>query len=75
MLNTTSLHGDKADIAQSVEALDLQIALINRANGPHAHLRANGTCHNCYTPGIEGVFCDGDCAEDYETRERNRIGR
>lgn len=28
---------------------------------------AKGTCYNCDEP-TEGVFCDGDCREDYEKR-------
>lgn len=75
MLTMTTTHGDKADQSQAVEQFDLQVAMINRESSPHAHLRPNGTCHYCYTPGIEGVFCDGECADEYELYERNRIGR
>ncbi|HAM4192654.1 TPA: DUF2116 family Zn-ribbon domain-containing protein, partial [Escherichia coli] len=29
-----------------------------------------GFCYNCGEPVKTGLFCDGDCREDYEKRER-----
>lgn len=68
-------ENDPGDQAKSIEQFDVELA-IHKAKQPEAtRLRRTGRCHNCNAPGIEGVFCDDDCAEDYEKRERNKIGR
>jgi len=48
----------------------LQAALTHRK----PTLKPKGLCYNCDEP-IPGIYCDADCREDHEKRERNAIGR
>lgn len=34
-------------------------------------LEAKGVCYNCDEP-VSGLFCDSDCRDDYEYREKRR---
>ncbi|EBV5493267.1 TPA: hypothetical protein ACF67X_004321 [Salmonella enterica] len=60
---------DEADIASEVEQLRTDAALSNRER--HA-LPETGYCHNCGERISTGLFCDADCRDDYEKRERFR---
>lgn len=44
----------------------LQVALANKKK----ELRQKGVCYNCDEPLPTGAFCDPDCRDDYEKRDR-----
>lgn len=57
---------DSADIAYENEQFSMSIRLkIVSEQTPET-----GFCYNCGEPVKTGLFCDGDCREDYEKRER-----
>lgn len=58
---------DSADIAYENEQFSMSIRLKNRIRN---RLPEAGFCYNCGEPVKTGLFCDGDCREDYEKRER-----
>ncbi|ECJ7974242.1 TPA: hypothetical protein G8W54_002657 [Salmonella enterica] len=58
---------DEADIASESEQLRTDAALSGRER--HA-LPETGHCHNCDEIISAGLFCDADCRDDYEKRER-----
>ena len=57
---------DWADEACAMEGLYLAAALTQRIP---LKISLNGTCHNCAEPSDE-LFCDADCRDDYEQREK-----
>lgn len=61
---------DFADLASEREELDRDLAL--KAAHKHAPaLPATGHCHNCEAMLPEGLrFCDCDCRNDYDARQR-----
>jgi hypothetical protein len=66
---------DEADLAFDSEQRHLTQALAaqrKRTGG----LRANGACHHCGTEGIANLFCDTDCAADWEYQDslRRKLG-
>lgn len=65
---------DAADIAQShQEALEEAGAFITKQP---VKWPAKGECYNCEEPLPAGAsFCDADCREDHEGRERERRNR
>ncbi|TFY96311.1 hypothetical protein [Ramlibacter humi] len=68
---------DEADLAFDAEQRNLSQALAaQRLRGNT--LKAIGSCHNCGNEdGIEGrLFCDADCAADWEYEDalRRRLG-
>lgn len=67
---------DEADLAFDSEQRHLSMALA--ASKRPGALRPSGACHNCGNDdGIgDRLFCDVDCAEDweYENRLRARLG-
>jgi hypothetical protein len=74
---------DEADHAHELEQLALSEALARRK--PDSRLTPRGSCHNCgekLAPrkgpkGLEHVqiFCDKDCADDWETMQNARRNR
>ncbi len=62
-----SFMADSADIAYENEQFSMSIRLKNRIRN---RLPETGFCYNCGEPVKTGLFCDGDCREDYEKRER-----
>jgi hypothetical protein len=68
---------DEADLAFDSEQRHLTHALA-ATRGRYAVLQAVGACHNCGNgEGIGGrLFCDTDCAEDWEYEDtlRRRLG-
>lgn len=61
---------DFADLASEREELDRDLALKAAHNHAPA-LSATGYCHNCEAPLPEGLrFCDCDCRNDYDSRQR-----
>lgn len=65
---------DEADMANDMAELSLQMALRNVNSGPK--LQPNGLCYYCESH-VEGekLFCDKDCADDYEKEQRLRKRR
>lgn len=67
---------DEADIAFDTEQRHLSQALaVQRAR--HVRLEATGECHHCGEEGLgERLFCDADCAADweYEHTLRRKLG-
>ncbi|WP_065647760.1 hypothetical protein [Pantoea eucrina] len=61
---------DIVDIANERMEVALAAALTHRK----PTLKPKGVCYNCDEP-IPGIYCDADCREDHEKRERNAIGR
>lgn len=59
---------DLADMADHQQSLDLKIAM---ARAKRQRLKPVGYCYNCNEP-LTGTrcFCDVDCRDDYEKRER-----
>jgi len=67
---------DEADLAFDSEQRHLTHALATQRRR-NAVLRPRGTCHNCGSDGIsDRLFCDSDCAEDweYEDAVRRKLG-
>jgi hypothetical protein len=68
---------DEADLAFDSEQRHLTHAIAARHAGARV-LRPVGCCHNCgNVDGIEQrLFCDGDCAADWEYQDtlRRRLG-
>ncbi|EDS8889467.1 hypothetical protein GQC79_004435 [Salmonella enterica] len=58
---------DEADIASEMELLWTDAALSGLVR--HA-LPETGRCYNCDEVISAGLFCDADCRDDYEKRER-----
>lgn len=60
---------DIMDEASELEELQKYVAIQNQLNKPR--LAPRMVCHNCgmHLPD-PGLFCDADCGEDYELRER-----
>jgi len=68
---------DEIDAAQE-EIARMQQATLERARASGASLKPCGRCYNCDEPLrlSEQLFCDIECAEDYERRlraERMRV--
>lgn len=71
---------DEADMAHELEELERRNALANMPKGPR--LEPRGSCYNCGEPLTKGkgksktlnqkLFCDGDCADDWERRQKLR---
>lgn len=60
---------DQLDQAQAFEELRRDDALRDQALKPH--MRPVGFCYNCDEPIFNGgCFCDADCRDDYERREK-----
>lgn len=60
---------DEVDIASEVERLRTEAVLSYRE---HHILPETGHCYNCGECIHAGLFCDADCRDDYEKRERAR---
>ncbi|AXC70703.1 hypothetical protein ABGY98_000489 [Salmonella enterica] len=58
---------DDADIASETEQLRTDAALSGRERRT---LPEAGHCYNCNETISAGLFCDADCRDDYEKRER-----
>ncbi|EBW8860938.1 hypothetical protein BXD91_19350 [Salmonella enterica subsp. enterica serovar Muenchen] len=58
---------DEADIAGDIERERLDVLILNRN---HHSLPEVGHCYNCGDVVPCGLFCDADCRDDYEKRER-----
>ncbi|HAF2131138.1 TPA: hypothetical protein G9F27_005492 [Salmonella enterica] len=58
---------DDADIASETEQLRTDAALSGRERRT---LPETGHCYNCNEVISSGLFCDADCRDDYEKRER-----
>lgn len=57
------------DVATELEELHRTAALSQRKPA----LSARGDCYNCQEPVSNAAcFCDADCREDYEKRQRAR---
>lgn len=63
---------DEADMAQDIEQARLAAIMSKRER--HAWPEV-GYCHNCGESLPAGLFCDADCRDDYEKRERFRAMR
>jgi hypothetical protein len=66
---------NEADDADVTCELLLGIA-INAARAPIKRLMPNGTCYNCQL-GLShtGAFCNANCRDDWQDRERINNGR
>lgn len=58
---------DEADIAGDIERERLDVLILNRDR--HS-LPETGHCYNCGEILPCGLFCDADCRDDYDKRER-----
>lgn len=59
---------DEADIAAAATEIALAAARLRRLPVlPHT-----GRCHNCDAEVGDALFCDGDCRDDWQRRERAR---
>jgi hypothetical protein len=61
---------DVVDQAQKQTDLELNLALINLKREPE--LPATGACHYCDALVSKGHFCDADCRDDNEMKQRNK---
>lgn len=59
---------DQVDDALKFEELRRDIALREQAAKPSMPFK--GECYNCEAPIDIGCFCDVDCRDDYELREK-----
>jgi hypothetical protein len=59
---------DEVDAAN--EQMEMVLASARSRRAPF--LPAIGQCYNCEEPLKIGVFCDGDCRDDYEKRARGK---
>lgn len=65
---------DPLDVANEATqaAIDRAISLI-RKNQEETRLKPRGRCYNCEEKVLgKGLFCDGDCRDDYQYREERR---
>lgn len=60
---------DQIDQAQEFEQMRRDIALRERVKTKPA-LPLKGECYNCEATIARGCFCDADCRDDYERREK-----
>lgn len=58
---------DDVDLAGDIERTRLDALMRNR---DRRSLPETGSCHNCGEILACGLFCDADCRDDYEKRER-----
>ncbi|MFA5826157.1 MAG: hypothetical protein WC825_09320 [Gallionellaceae bacterium] len=61
---------DTVDQAQKFEELRRKIALKEQAAKPAMPFK--GECYNCEAPIAVGCFCDVDCRDDFELREKRK---
>lgn len=59
---------DSIDMGCEREQEDRERALAAQAAKPKMVFK--GECYNCEAEIVRGCFCDGDCRDDYERRER-----
>lgn len=59
---------DEVDVAN--EQMEMTLASARSRRAPS--LPTIGQCYNCEEPLKMGVFCDGDCRDDYEKRVRGK---
>ncbi len=60
---------DDADLTQ--ERMEKELALRLMVRRPE--LQPTGSCHNCGEAVLSDArFCDSDCRDDFEKREKNR---
>lgn len=59
---------DQVDQAQKFEQMRRDIELREQASKPSMPFK--GECYNCEDPITQGCFCDADCRDDYEQREK-----
>ena len=67
---------DEIDLANEQAERWLNQALANRSQQPK--LAVKGSCHYCeadFAAGDERLFCDSECAQDYEKEQRLRARR
>lgn len=57
---------DSADEADKVSQIIIDVARLYKK----PTLIQIGRCYNCDEPIRQGIFCDSECREDYERRER-----
>jgi hypothetical protein len=62
-----------ADITDDATDQELKFTelAIQAARACRPQLPRNGRCHNCEEL-VEGLFCDADCRQDWEKRQRAR---
>lgn len=64
---------DFADLAAEREQIDTERAISAARAGSSAEPVPCGQCHNCLEPVGEGArFCDADCRDDWQQRNRMR---
>ena len=61
---------DAIDMGCQCEQEDRDRALAAQAAKPS--MPPLGFCYNCDAVGFEGCFCDADCRDDYELREKQK---
>ena len=60
---------DSADLAADSHEIQINALISQRSAEPH--LPIIGKCHNCKEPLPKGErFCDADCRDDFEKRQR-----
>ncbi|MDP2805526.1 MAG: hypothetical protein Q8O24_06240 [Gallionellaceae bacterium] len=62
---------DQIDQAQEHEQMRRDIALREQALKPK--MPYTGQCYNCEAEIKRGCFCDADCRDDYERREKLKV--
>lgn len=64
---------DIADIAAEREQIDTARAIAAARNPLQRQLSPTGQCHNCEEPlAHDQLFCDQDCRDDWQKRDRMR---
>jgi hypothetical protein len=61
---------DIADIASEREQLETALAIATARRAPPATPQPMGYCHNCDEPIDGAAFCDVDCRDDWQARQR-----
>jgi hypothetical protein len=63
------MSADMIDAACEREEKDRELAL-QTARSSMTILPDTGACHNCGDPVKDGHFCDADCRDDWQKRNR-----
>lgn len=64
---------DIADLAAEREQIDTARAIAAARTPASTEPRPCGLCHNCEAPLPDGAaFCDADCRDDWQLRQRHR---
>lgn len=65
-----SKFSDPSDHASELEQRERDILLAQHKERAKHALQPTGYCYNCEEPVEKGLFCNSDCRDDFEFRQK-----